>query len=41
MPDKRFDYDVISAPAMPPPPPPQGMAKTQDSGDNAPRGEPR
>jgi hypothetical protein len=38
----RFDFDVISQPAMPPPPPqatesPPGMAKTADPGHNPPR----
>jgi hypothetical protein len=39
----RFDFDVISQPAMPPPPPPQpaeatpGMAKSADPGHNSPR----
>jgi hypothetical protein len=43
----RFDFDVISQPAMPPPPPPQpvlwpadaapGMAKSDNPGHNPPR----
>jgi hypothetical protein len=41
----RFDFDVISQPAMPPPPPPQtaepgrGMAKSADPGHNQARGD--
>lgn len=49
MPKTRYDFDVISQPAMPPPPPAgtapagsaQGMVKPIDSGDNAQRGDQR
>jgi hypothetical protein len=43
----RFDFDVISQPAMPPPPPqqsaetPPGMAKSVDPRHNPARGDKR
>lgn len=47
MPQPKFDFDVISLPAMPPPPPPQvveetsGMAKSAKPGHNQVRGDQR
>ncbi len=47
MPQPKFDFDVISQPAMPPPPPPQtaepsrGMAKSADPRHNQARGDQR
>jgi hypothetical protein len=43
---QKFDFDVISQPAMPPPPPeprarPADMAKQADPRHNEPRGDQR
>jgi hypothetical protein len=45
---QKFDFDVISQPAMPPPPPPPkeaaapaGMANSADPRHKASRGEPQ